>query len=258
MGPKVSLCLLAAKPDREHVTELEKHLILSCQPWIVCSRVVPDEVPQTVRLARLWEADLIGVLLSADLFYSCGLELAVVHSAMESGIVIPILLRDTGIAVTFFSPYECAPRGGKPIIRWSSQDQAWVEVTRAILSAAERVREQRSAGPRPSRPPPVRPPGNGLSAILPGLWEIVVKLGGEDGSRIAMEIGPLETPIFYAAFRDEARLPWSGTWTSSAQSILLDGRRGHRARLQVSRFGPDRLEAISAIGEHLLWQRIGS
>lgn len=96
---------------------------------------------------ELEKADVILLLVSPDFLasrYCYGVE---VRRAMErhkavAARVIPIILRPCEWDRAPFAGLLAAPKDGKPITRWPDQDEAFLDVTRAIRAVVEAVPPQ--------------------------------------------------------------------------------------------------------------------
>jgi serine/threonine protein kinase len=92
---------------------------------------------------HLKTAHIILLLVSPDFLASnqCYLEMTKALKRHENGeaIVIPIILRPTPWMDTPLSKLRTLPQGGKPITRWSNQDEAFLEVAHGIQKVIQRL-----------------------------------------------------------------------------------------------------------------------
>lgn len=105
-------------------------------------------------------ADIILLLASPDFLasdYCYEREMARALERHEAGesIVIPVILRPCDWHGAPFGRILATPPDGKPVTQWPDRDHAFLEVTRAIRGAAERLGSLPSVKPAPSGPTPI-------------------------------------------------------------------------------------------------------
>jgi hypothetical protein len=91
---------------------------------------------------HLLSADIILLLISSDFMdsdYINNIELkrAMVWQDRKLGRVIPIILRPTDWEESSFRKLEVLPKDGKPITKWSDQDEAFLNVAKGIRAVVE-------------------------------------------------------------------------------------------------------------------------
>jgi hypothetical protein len=144
--------------------KLEKHLVLLKREGLIeafTGRSVGAGDDWRGAIDRqMMDARIILLLLSNDYLgseYLGDVEMETARKRYEAGeaLVIPVLLsavdlaarEDRGRAPWWFEKLQRAPRGegqalvdGKPVTSWTNQDEAWVEVARAIRAAVNKLR----------------------------------------------------------------------------------------------------------------------
>lgn len=96
-------------------------------------------------LARLEQADIILLLLSADFLasdYFWGVEMAraLTRHREGSAFVIPIIVRPVELTDAPFMHLQCLPSNSKAVVAWSIEDEAWANVAHEVRRVAERIR----------------------------------------------------------------------------------------------------------------------
>lgn len=109
---------------------------------------------------HLEEADFIILLVSADFLasdYCYDLEMKRAMERHERGeaIVVPVILRPCSWHGAPFGKLLAAPTEGKPVTKFPSLDDGFLEVTTAIEKAVQRIRPTQVT---PTPTPPCRPP----------------------------------------------------------------------------------------------------
>jgi len=147
--PSVSAVLLFAPVDRTFAQELEKQLRLlpAFEIWHE-EKLLPGVNRKEEISIRVCAADMVIALVSPDLLASDDLVAAMqaLEERRSSGQVriVPILLRTCGWEYSVFSGMQPLPRNGKPVARWSSRDEAWIGILRALETLTAAVRDGRA------------------------------------------------------------------------------------------------------------------
>lgn len=122
--------------------------------------------------AHVRSDEIILLLISPDFIaspycYAIEARTAMERHASGDAIVIPVILRPCDWHPAPFGRLNATPPDGKPVTLWPNQDQAFLEVARAVRAAAQRLQPEGSAGrtaPPASSPapeataPPASPP----------------------------------------------------------------------------------------------------
>ncbi len=121
-----------AHEDQSFREELEKHLNSLRRQQIISSWYDGDIVAGTEWrsqiLERLNGAQIILLLVSADFLDS---------DFCYSARVIPIILRPVDWKGTPFAKLQALPTGGKPVTRWPTHDDAFLDVVQGIRKAID-------------------------------------------------------------------------------------------------------------------------
>jgi hypothetical protein len=97
-------------------------------------------------VSYLYSADIILLLLSPDFlaseFSREEAEIALKRHHAREAIVIPVILRPIPFSATPFTHLQITPSEGIPVTQWADQDEAFVNVSRAIRRAAKELTAQ--------------------------------------------------------------------------------------------------------------------
>lgn len=160
---------IVAREDQLFACELDRHLIALSKQGRVdsCSEVtlLPGTDAQAEALRQLTQADVVLLLVSAD-FLACAHCAALTKDALTEQkrrgcVVIPVLLRPCDWSASSFAHLCPVPRGRACVSEFAERDQAWLEVTHALL-ASDGIAD-----------PPIMngstPPGRSVEIQRPGL-----------------------------------------------------------------------------------------
>lgn len=147
-GRPPSLVLAYAPKDSEHARRLEKMLtpLVSAgrirAPWSTAN-IVAGQVTKVEIERHYAAADIIVILVSADLLADCPDLLARAQQRMAEGAtIIPAVVRPSMLAYTWIEPLSAYPRDSqnrvKPVTTWANQDEAWLSVLDGLQSAIAR------------------------------------------------------------------------------------------------------------------------
>lgn len=97
---------------------------------------------------RLYAADIILLLVSPDSLasdYFYGREVSVSLERHEKGeaVVVPVIIRPCAWTITPLSKLEALPAKGKPVTKWSSEDEAFTDIAHSIGDIVETIAETR-------------------------------------------------------------------------------------------------------------------
>lgn len=95
-------------------------------------------------IKNLEQADIILLLVSADFLVSDFVYEVEVQRALErhsegKAIVVPIILRPCDWSSTPFGDLQALPRNARPVSMWESQDEAYVDIIRGLISLIDRI-----------------------------------------------------------------------------------------------------------------------
>lgn len=138
-----------AGPDEVFWQKLEKHLALLRRQKIIDEcigrSVEAGQEWAPALLARLEQADIILLLLSADFlasdyFWGVEMERALTRHREGSACVIPIIVRPIELTDAPFMHLQCLPSNSKAVVAWDIEDEAWANVAHEVRGVAERLR----------------------------------------------------------------------------------------------------------------------
>jgi internalin A len=128
--------------------ELDTHLKLLQREGIIEAwhdrQIAPGQRWEEEINSSLETADIILLLVSADFIasdYSYGIEMkrAIERHAAGDAKVIPVILRDVDWQGAPFANLQALPKNGKPVMKWSSRDTAWRDVSLGIRRVVQEL-----------------------------------------------------------------------------------------------------------------------
>ncbi|GMG95096.1 toll/interleukin-1 receptor domain-containing protein [Cupriavidus metallidurans] len=144
--------------DESYRAELEKHLSLLRKQGLIDlwhDHRIPagGEIDRHVS-AELEGADLILMLVSADFMasdYCYGIEMtrALARHAAGTAIVVPLIVRPCDWHSAPFGRLKALPQDGKPISKWPSHDDAFVDIVQSLRQLVAPRRESLSGATAP-------------------------------------------------------------------------------------------------------------
>ncbi len=141
-----------AHEDQALLKELEKHLATLKRQNIIASwydgNIMPGTEWESQIMERLNSAQIILLLVSADFInsdfcYSIEMEQALARQEADQARVIPIILRPVDWKGTPFAKLQALPTGDKPVTRWSTHDDAFLNVVQGIRKAIDDLTNKR-------------------------------------------------------------------------------------------------------------------
>jgi len=141
-----------AHEDQALLKELEKHLATLKRQNIIASwydgNIMPGTEWESQIMERLNSAQIILLLVSADFInsdfcYSIEMEQALARQEADQARVIPIILRPVDWKGTPFAKLQALPTGDKPVTRWSTHDDAFLNVVQGIRNAIDDLTNKR-------------------------------------------------------------------------------------------------------------------
>lgn len=134
--------------DENYRNELQKHLMSLQYQGMVESwhdrRIVAGEEWEGLIDSELKQADIILLLVSSDFIasrYCYDLEMTQALARHERGeaVVIPVILRSCHWTGLPFGKLQAATKDGKPVEKYPSVDDAFLEITQNIETVAKRL-----------------------------------------------------------------------------------------------------------------------
>ena len=151
-GKKVKVFYSYSHRDEELRGELEKHLdILGrrgvIEGWHDRRITAGDEWKNSID-QHLYSADLILLLVSADFIasdycYDVELQQAMQRHEKGEARVVPIILRPVNWEGAPFSKLQALPKDAKPVVTWSTRDEAFADISKSIQKAAGELLHRR-------------------------------------------------------------------------------------------------------------------
>jgi TIR domain len=151
LGKSVELFISYSHRDEVLRQQLDKHLA-SLQRQKVIETWHDRKIEAGMEWAKqidesLNKADIILLLISPDFIcsnYCAEIEMEQALKRHEAGeaIVVPIILEPCDWTWLPFSKYQAFPKNAKPITTWSNLNEAFLDVTQGIRTAAERLFKQ--------------------------------------------------------------------------------------------------------------------
>ena len=141
-----------AHEDLAYLKELEKHLANLKRQNIITSWYDGDINPGTEWEAQILEkldaAQIILLLVSADFInsdfcYSIELQQALARHDAGQARVIPIIVRPVDRKGAPFAKLQALPSGAKPITKWSTHDDAFLDIVQGIRRAIDDLTNKR-------------------------------------------------------------------------------------------------------------------
>jgi hypothetical protein len=141
-----------AHEDQAFLNELEKHLANLKRQHIIASWYDGDITPGTEWESQLMEhlnnAQIILLLVSTDFInsdfcYSIEMNRALARQEADQARVIPIILRPVDWKEALFAKLQALPTGGKPVTRWPTHDDAFLDVVQGIRKAIDDLTNKR-------------------------------------------------------------------------------------------------------------------
>jgi hypothetical protein len=130
--------------DEKLRDQLETHLAVLKREGLVTTwhdrRILSGDEFDKVIDSEMESADVIVLLLSPDFLASSYINNIEVKRAIErhqQGLarIIPVILKPCDWQRTFFGTLLVAPRDGKPVVRWSDRNEAFLDVVKRIRAA---------------------------------------------------------------------------------------------------------------------------
>jgi hypothetical protein len=141
-----------AHEDQALLKELEKHLATLRRQNIIASwydgNITPGEEWNPQIMDHLNSAQIILLLVSADFInsdfcYGIEMEQALARQDASQARVIPIILRPVDWKGTPFAKLQALPSGGKPVTRWPTHDDAFLDIVQGIRKAIDDLTNKR-------------------------------------------------------------------------------------------------------------------
>jgi tetratricopeptide (TPR) repeat protein len=168
-GPAIDVFISYARSDRAACTEFVGHLALLRRQGLVRTwhdaMIRPGEDWDAAIRERLHAAKLVILLISknflaSDFCYGVELQYAMDRHDRREALVVPILLSPCDVTGASFMRLQVLPSDARPVTQWSSQDDAWTDVTAQLRSivvdlkaSLERAAGAKSRGATRSIPP---------------------------------------------------------------------------------------------------------
>ena len=135
-----------AHEDLTYLKELQKHLANLKRQQIIASWYDGDINPGTEWEAQIMEhlnnSRIILLLVSADFInsnfcYGIELQQALARHEADQARVIPIIVRPVDWTGAPFAKLQALPAGAKPVTRWPTHDDAFLDIVQGIRIAID-------------------------------------------------------------------------------------------------------------------------
>ena len=143
--------------DRKLLDELTVHLSNLRKQGIISNwfdgDILPGSAWRTELTNRLNQAHIILLLVSADFIssdfcYDIEMVRAIERHNAGEACVLPIILRPCDWAGTPFSEIQALPDEAKPVVKWPTHDEAFLNVVKGIRKAIKDL-EKKGKAPTP-------------------------------------------------------------------------------------------------------------
>ena len=130
--------------------QLETHLSILQRKGLINTwndrKISPGQDWEAIIETELERADIVLFLVSPDFVasdYCYGKEMqrALERHERNEAKVIPVIVRPVDWSDAPFSRLQVLPKDAKPVVSWSIQDQAWLDVERGIRKSVEELQE---------------------------------------------------------------------------------------------------------------------
>jgi hypothetical protein len=151
--------------DEPYREQLEKHLKILSRSGTITEwhdRKIPAGSEWEAEIDReLESADIILLLISPDFVasdycWSNEMTKAMQRHDASAAVVLPIMVRPVHFGRAPFAKLQMLPKDARPVSSWPDQDEAWVEVSRAIELAADRLSRRKQNLEVPATDPILR------------------------------------------------------------------------------------------------------
>ncbi|HWW62949.1 MAG TPA: TIR domain-containing protein, partial [Thermoanaerobaculia bacterium] len=160
IGPRaiapLSVFYSYARADAKQRLKLDKHLAPLRRLGLIVdwydNEILPGDAWAEEIARKLKSADIVLLLVSPDFVdseycYHVELDEAMKKHQEGTAAVVPIIIRATNAWTKLpFGKLGALPEGGKPIPKWTPQDEGWAGVAAGIERAAEVLRTRITAG----------------------------------------------------------------------------------------------------------------
>lgn len=168
MTPEIKVFCCYARKDQLLLQELKNHLMPLQREELISvwadTDITPGsewekEIDQQLDTARIILLLISPDFMASDYCYSQEMKQALNKHKKGEACVIPIILRSVSWQGTPIGKLQALPANTKPIKEWSSKDKAFLEVTKGIrqaiekISASQQTAKQIAALPRIPDPP---------------------------------------------------------------------------------------------------------
>jgi hypothetical protein len=133
--------------DERYLKRLEIHLASLRREGIIAAwhdqMIMPGEEWRSTIGDSLESADFVLLLITPDFIasdycYSVEMERALERHREGGTLILPVIVRPANWERTPLGELQALPKNGKPVIEWSHQDRAWLDVTRGLRNAVLR------------------------------------------------------------------------------------------------------------------------
>jgi hypothetical protein len=154
--------------DEAFREELEKHLSLLKRRGVITDwsdRKIgvgtewKDSIDAQVELAQVILLMVSADFIASDYCYDVELKRAMERHEKGEVRIVPVILRPCDWADAPFGKLQALPKDARPVTKWSSQDEAWLDVVRGIRSTCDEIVQRQISNLRIYCEKPATPSG---------------------------------------------------------------------------------------------------
>ena len=136
----------------KHLSILERQAVIA--GWhdrkIVAGEEWDREISQHLNTAQAILLLVSSDFIASDYCWDVEVERAMQRHEAGDACVIPVILRPVNWRNTPFGKLQALPKDAKPIISWTDQEEAFLDVEQGIETAAEELRKRLPTRPKPN------------------------------------------------------------------------------------------------------------
>lgn len=148
---RINVFISYAHKDRKFVDKLNVHLATLRRELIYQwedSEILPgaswsDEIETKLEKAQIILLLISPDFLNSDFIYNRELPIALKRHKRGEAVVIPIILRPSLWDTQEFAGLQALPTGTRPIVQWSDEDEAFLDVTKGLRKVIQSIQKNR-------------------------------------------------------------------------------------------------------------------
>ena len=131
--------------DEEHITSLNKYLVTLKDDWLIEEwydrKIIPGKEWSKEINLRMLDSDAIIMLVSQDFIASKACQEEVTLAISHNKKIIPIILKTCVWKDTNFKNIQVLPKDWKPISKWDTKEEAWLDIYQWIKKSISDIWE---------------------------------------------------------------------------------------------------------------------